>query len=184
MKPCVVLIVPYMDFSQDEYYNTKQVLEDNYIQVKTASTQSGQAVAHHPGSHVVTEQDTVTTHVDLVVSEIDPLSYQGIFLIGGPGSLSYLDVHPVYDKLVATRNFDLHYGAIGKACRILAHADVISGKSATGWNDDNHLPQIYAGSSCAYQNERVVVSDKLITAKSYAAEEFGKTIANHVSWYT
>ena len=183
MKPCVILIVPSMGYDQHEYLDTRQALEDNNIQVITASTRKGSAVAHHPDSNVVDEQKPTTTHVDIAVSDIDPLSYQGIFLTGGVGALEYLDVHEVHNVLQATRNFDLYYGAIGKACRVLASAGVLPNGKATGWNDDNQLPRILESHGCEYHNEQIIVSGKVITAKSHAASDFGTTIAQHVSWY-
>jgi len=184
MKPCVILTLAYMDFDCNEYITVKNALEDNGINVTIASTQSGHAVAHHPDTTVIKEQNPETVRVDLRVNEIDPLSYQGMFVIGGQGAREYLDVYEVHAKLKEFCNFDLYYGAIGTACRVLAEAGVLDGCSATGWNDDNQLSGIFARNGCTYQNEHLVVSGKAITATSHAAQRFGETIAEHVSWYT
>jgi len=183
MKPCVILVLPCMEYEKNEYLETKRGLEENNISVKTASTREGQAVAHHPNTSVVEETKPTTAHIDLSVDTIDPLSYQGIFLIGGPGATSYLNVHAVHKLIEDTHNFDIYHGAIGKACRVLAETTVLDGHTATGWNDDNQLSSILAQAGCSYSSEPVVTSGKLTTAKSSYAYQFGTTIAQHVSWY-
>jgi len=183
MKPCIILIIPPMGYDQNEYLTTKHTLEDHDCRVKTASTRGGTAAAHHPESHVIDESKPTTTRVDITVSEIDTLNHQGIFVIGGPGTLRHLDVHEVYEKLMAACNFEVCHGGIGKGCRILADAGVLENKSATGWNDDGKLPHIFQSAGCEYMHEDVVTSDHLITAKSHAAKKFADTIAQKTSWY-
>ena len=79
-------------------------------------------------------------------------------------------------------NRHIPYGAICVSTRILAKADAMSGKEATGWNNDNALLAIYNAHDVTYVQKDVVIYGLLVTAVGpTAAELFGKAIIRLLS---
>ena len=163
----VLLIVASNGYQPLEYSIPKKILEHAGIQVVTASDKPGIARA----------SDNTTTLVDYDVQHVNPEEYDGIFLIGGPGALQYLDNQPMYAILKKTKELGKIYGAICISPRILAHAHVLKGHRATGWDQDNLLTDIFYKYDVTYVKEDVVVDGKVITATGpHAAQAFGKAI--------
>ncbi len=68
-------------------------------------------------------------------------------------------------------------GAICVSTRILAHAQALKNKRATGWNGDNALGGIYKEYDVQYVPKDVVVDGLIITATGpNVAREFGEQI--------
>jgi putative intracellular protease/amidase len=68
-------------------------------------------------------------------------------------------------------------GGICLGVRVLAHAGVLTGKRATGWNGDNALPEIFKEYGVNYVKEPCVVDDDIVTAiDPSAALEFAENI--------
>lgn len=165
-KP-VVFVIAHDGFQPIEYSVPKTLLERAGYLVVTASNQKTPAVA----------SDGSTTDVDLLISEVDPNLYEGIFFIGGPGSLENLD-NPTSIELIKTAaQANIILGAICAPTRILAKAGVLTGKRATGWNGDNELGGIFKEHGVNYKAEDVIVDGDFITAiDPSAAREFGERI--------
>ena len=69
------------------------------------------------------------------------------------------------------------YGAICISSRILAAAGVLSGKKATGWDDDNKLAHIFKKHNVEYIKESIVIDENVVTAIGpSAAQEFAQGI--------
>ena len=167
----VALIIAYKGFQPVEYQNTKKELEDAGITVHTISTQLGEAESSD-GSKVA---------VDGRIGHIIPEEYQGIALIGGAGALEYLDNKEVYQCIKNAADAHMVLGAICIAPRILAHADVLKDKKATGWDDDNELTNIFKKHNVTYTKEGVVTDGNIVTANGPAtATDFGKALAKLV----
>lgn len=165
----ILFVVAHKGFQQIEYAVPKKILIDAGFIIVTASDQRGVALA----------KDGVTTvSVDLLISEVVVKEYGGIFLIGGPGALEFLDTHATHDMLNTAQQLALIIGAICVSTRILAHAGVLRGKQATGWDGDDALEGIYAKHGVLYrQNQPVVVDENIITASGpEAAAEFAEQI--------
>jgi putative intracellular protease/amidase len=137
----------------------------------------GTAAAYTPDSYVVAEDKKTTTHVDMLIDEIDPLKWDGIFLIGGPGALQHCNIPSVRQLISDAHNFDKPIGAIGQATRILAESGALNNKEATGWNDDGNLGAIYAQHGAQNLHESVITDGNLITATGEtAATQFARAI--------
>jgi putative intracellular protease/amidase len=175
MKPKVALVIASKGYQQVEYSETKKVLESNNYQVVTVSDTAGTATA----------KDNTTTIVNLTLNQLKVADYTGIFFIGGPGALERLDTQISYSILRDAKARNVVRGAICVATRILAHAGILDGLEATGWNGDNELAKIYKEYNVTYAPVAVVVCDYTITATGpSAAQEFGEAIVNLLNTQT
>jgi putative intracellular protease/amidase len=164
----VLLVIASEGFEQTEYGVTKKMLVDAGFTVVTASNVFDKAVAKD-GSKVA---------VDITLNQVKIDNYQGIFFIGGPGTLDHLDNNTSYTIL---QNASLQHKPIGAICiatRILAKAGVLRDKYATGWNEDGLLQALYTENGITYlPEEKVVVESNVITATDpSAAQQFGEKI--------
>lgn len=166
----VLLIIAHKNYQPLEYSDTKAVLLANGIKVITASNREGYADS--------TEYEGgVLEQVDLVLAEVKPEDYDGIFLIGGRGAIENLDNEEVYGIIKKTVELKKVFGAICVSTRILAKTGVLFGKKATGWNGDDNLGAILKNVNAFYVHEPVVVDENLITATGpSSAEDFGQAI--------
>jgi putative intracellular protease/amidase len=164
----VLLIIASKGFQQVEYGVTKKMLIDAGFTVVTASDASDRAIA----------KDGSKVSVDITLNQIRINNYQGIFFIGGPGTLEHLDNNTSYKILQEAALQHKPIGAICIATRILAKAGVLRDKYATGWNDDGLLNALYAENGVVYlPEEKVVVESNVITATDpSAAQQFGEQI--------
>jgi protease I len=166
-RKTVVLLVASEGYQPIEYNETKKILEEGGMCVRTASDKPNMAVA----------SDNTTTKVDLTINNIIPDRYDGIFFIGGPGAMDHLD-NPTSDKLIKeTVKVGKLLGAICITPRILAKAGVLRKKHATGWDGDNELEGVFQKYGVIRKKKDVVVDDNIVTATCpAAAQEFGKAI--------
>lgn len=163
----VVLVIASEGFQPIEYGVTKDVLEEASLRVITASDKAGGAVA----------TDNSVTPVDITIDQINVSDYDGIFIIGGSGTIEKLDNGIVYKLIEKAARRPMPYGAICIASRILAKAGAMIGKQATGWNGDNALLAIYNAHEVQLIEKDVVIHGLLVTAVGpHSAEAFGKAI--------
>lgn len=171
-KKRVILLIAHEGYQPVEYGVTKEVLLSKGIDVITASDEPGTAVA----------KDSSSTPVDTTIDKINPEQYDGLFLIGGPGAMECLNTEPVHRLLQEMKALHKPYGAICISSRILAQANVLGGKKATGWNDDHELDDIFDSYAVTYVHHPVVVDGTIVTATGpAAAQEFGETIAKVIA---
>ncbi len=163
----ILLIVAGEGFQHQEYLDTAKVLVDAGFVVVTASDRAQIAIAKN-GMQVA---------VDVLLEKVDPINFDGIFFIGGPGALEHLDNQESNRILNEVMILERPYGAICIAPRILARAHVLVGKRATGWDGDEELAKIFAQNNVAYIREPVVVDGNIVTANGpAAAHDFGEAI--------
>jgi len=173
----VLLVIASEGFQIIEYKTPKEILEKAGVQVVTVSDRAGEVVAAS-GEMV---------KVDLMIG--DPLltspykgeentsGYGGLFFVGGPGALERLDNEASYQLLKTWQETGKPYGAICISPRILAHAGVLQGKKATGWNGDGELAGILSSGGAEFVDQSVVVDGNVITGNGPgAASEFGEAI--------
>ena len=164
----VLLVIASNGFHQAEYNIPKKMLLDAGFTIVTASDTSG----------IATAKDGSTVHIDITLDAVIINNYMGIFFIGGPGTLEHLDNNTSYKIIQDAFYQHKPIGAICIATRILAHAGILDGKYATGWNEDGLLEGILRENRAVYlPTEKVVAEANVITATDpSAAEEFGKRI--------
>ncbi len=138
-----------------EYNEPKNILEAAGVQVITASSKVGRVFSAHTNEEVQAE---------LMLENVNVDDFDGIFFIGGPGALEHLDNEKSYRVLKSASEKSKFYGSICISTRILAHAGVLIGKKATGWNGDGELGEIIQRAQGFYVDAPVVVDGNLITA--------------------
>ena len=163
----VLFVIASQEFNEIEYSIPKKLITDAGFTVITASNRSDEAIA----------KDGSITHVDITLDKVIASNYLGIFFIGGAGAIEHLDNQTSYKIIQQALQHNLCIGAICIATRILANAHALTNKSATGWDGDDQLANIYKEHHVLYTKQPVVVDDNIITAIGpSAAEEFGKKI--------
>lgn len=166
----IVLIVASQGFQPVEYFATKEVLEDLGHTVITACDKDGIAKSSQIG---------LETKVDIGLANLRVQDYDGIFIIGGPGAMIYLNNEIVYMIMNQAYQSGKLWGGICIAPRILVDAGLMIGKKATGWDGDGQLSDIFTAVGAYYIQNPVVADGALITANGPAsAKEWGQKIAD------
>lgn len=167
MAKKVALVIAHEGYHQIEYNEPKKILEKAGFAITTVSNKAGTAKA----------KDNSTTAVDATLADFDVSHYAGVFFIGGPGALEHLDNQESYQLLQKARALQMPIGAICVSTRILAHAQILQGIEATGWNEDNKLAGIYRDYKISYAPVDVMVCDGVVTATGPSvAKQFGDEI--------
>jgi len=168
MSKKVVLIIASQGFQQVEYSGTKEELEKAGVEVLTASDSGGEAVG---------KDGTTVVMADLEIRDLDVAEYDGLYLIGGPGAMEFLDKEEVYLLLSKWKSSGKPYGSICISTRILAKAGVLQGIQATGWNGDGELPAILVENGAEYAETDVITDGNITTASGPpVAHDFGREI--------
>lgn len=155
-----------------EYFEPKKILENAGVEVITGSDKKGKVIA---------SRTQEIAQSDIILEEIKPSDYDGIFLVGGQGAVEYLDNEKTYKIFREIAKSNKLWGAICISPRILAHAGVLVGKKATGWDGDEELEKIFKNAGAEYIREEVVVDDKLITATGpNVASAWGEAILEKI----
>lgn len=163
----IILLIANTGYQPVEYGTPKRLLTEAGHIVITASD----------GTNIATGKDGTTAAVELLAADITPEHADALYVIGGPGTLEHLDNEIVYGVLKRWQESGKPYGAICMAPRVLAHAGVLKGKRATGWNADNKLGELFPLYGVTYVPEHVVVDGNIVTADGpEAAEAFGRAI--------
>jgi protease I len=163
----VALIIASVGYQQVEYSVPKHIIEAAGIGVITVSDKPGTATA----------KDNSTTSVDLTLAELQVADYKAILFVGGPGALEHLDNEVSYRIIRDAVKLRKVVGAICISTRILAKADVLDGKQATGWDGDNVLENLYKEHGATFVTKNVVSDGNIITAVGpVAAQEFGQEV--------
>lgn len=165
----IVMIVAFRNFRDIEYFLSKEILEKAGGEVKTASNKKGIAVGADGGE----------VNIDLLVSEINPIDFDAIVFIGGPGCLENLDNEDSYKLARETISQNKVLAAICISPIILARAGVLKRKKATIWHSStNKQPiEILEKNGAIFEEKSVVVDGKIITGNGpESVKEFGKAI--------
>src|SRR5262249_46800439 len=149
-------IVASEGYNPAEYGYTREALENAGFKVEVASDRMGTASGKPSAVHTAQCKEAActkayedypqfaNTKVSKLVKDINPDDYAGVYLIGGPGAMEFLDNPTTYlilQKLVAKKKA---LGAICISPRILARAELLEGKRVTGWDGDNKLAGVLA----------------------------------------
>lgn len=168
MNKKIALVIASRGYQPIEYGVPKRVLEDANFEIVTVSDSLGKAIS---------KDETISTEVDILISDKKVFECDGLYVIGGSGALDFLDNDTSYTLLQLWKKTGKPYGAICISPRILAHAQVLEGKKATGWDNDGNLDSIFKQYGVEYVRKDVVVDGTVITARGPSvAEEFGKEI--------
>ena len=158
-----LLVVPRRGLSVNQYRRTRQLLEEQGIQVEVAAP---------GGEKVVLTDFTVTPDVSLEQASV--ADHDLVVFVAGRGNRelwSSSDAHRVAKDALAAGKV---IGASGAAVGILANAHLLGGRRATG---PISLAAMLRAGGADYTAEPVTVDDGIVTLRrSEAFESFGEQL--------
>jgi protease I len=164
MSKRVLMVIAPHDFRDEEYFETRKVLEDAGVEI-TVVNSTGQPSKSMFGKIVKPDKNFYDVGSD---------EFDAIVFVGGSGASVYFNNRQAQNLAREFNESGKIVAAICIAPVILAHAGLLSGKKATvfpsGRNDINAVG--------TYTGNRVERDGNIITGNGpEAAVEFGKTIA-------
>lgn len=123
-----VLIISTNGFEQSELMQPKAKLEEDGIETTVASLEEGEIKGWEDGDW----GDSV--NVDMLVEDVDVTKFDALLLPGGQMNPDILRMNETVIELV--KEFDSAGKPIAAICHapwLLAEADIIDGKTVTGW---------------------------------------------------
>ena len=169
MPSKIIIVIAKKNFKDEEYFITKEILEEAGFLVETASSEKGIAQGVDGGE----------VSVDITLENVDLASAVALVLIGGGGAQVYLENETVHNL---AREADAKGKIIGAICiapAILAKAGILNGKKATVWTSplDKKFAKILGAEGANYLNQDLVEDGKIITANGpEATESFAQAI--------
>lgn len=146
----VIFFLANKDFKDEEYTDTKEVLEQFDIGSKISAVEPGEC----------TGVAGLALAVDLTVDEINPEQFSGIIFIGGTGAEQFINDVSVHTLAKSFLDAGKTVAAICWAPAMLATAGLLKGKKATVWSGARD--KLVAGSA-NYTAEHVTIDGKIIT---------------------
>jgi protease I len=188
----ILLIVANTGYHPVEYGYTRQILEEAGCTVKVTSQANNIAYSKPSEAHsqkctdpncnnvILEYPQFANVKIDTPLAMVNVDEYDGIFIIGGPGALEFLDNQATYSLMQKFATTGEPWGAICISPRILAKAGLLADKKATGWNGDNQLETIFSEYGVVYSKEPVVLDGNIITADGpTSATSFGNAIVSY-----
>ena len=166
--PPALLIIAQNGYQDVELDGTRKGLLEANFEVVLGSTKKGPCVGKFGG-----EEKATVAMKDVKVSDYDRIAF-----IGGPGAGNLWQDNDAKRIAKDAADANMILGAICIAPKILAAAEVLTGKKATVWNEDGDQEGFLAMHDVHYTGETVTIDENIITANGpKAAVEFGKKLA-------
>ena len=168
-----LLVIAQNGYQDLELSGTTNALLRAGYEVTVASKEAGTCIGKFGG----------TEEALLAMREVDPLAYDVLAFIGGPGAHALADDKEAILLAQARADSGKVLGAICIAPTILAAAGVLKGKKASVWDDGKGTQKQFLNDrGAAYTDLPVTVDGSIVTGNGPdAAEEFGKTLAERAS---
>ncbi|WP_421902352.1 DJ-1/PfpI family protein [Maridesulfovibrio sp.] len=161
-----IMIVAKSDFEQTEYKKTRSALDDAGIICAIASTKVG-TLKGNKGKRIESS---------MLLKDVNVADYDAVVFIGGNGIKKVWKNKNAHNIAQEAVKQDKILAAICAAPGILGYAGVLDGKQATA-HPKSGARKIMKKNGCDFQNQKVVVDGKIITANGpKAAGKFGETI--------
>ena len=145
----IAMIVGISGYDTSELFEPKKMFESHGGKVDVVATEMGEAIS---GAGV-------STKIDIVIDSLNVGDYDAIVFVGGSGAGYYYDHAKAHTIAQETLKQKKILGSICAASTILANAEVLKGKEATGYYKE---PIIESGGT--YSSKFVVRDGNLITA--------------------
>lgn len=167
MTKKVLYIIAPKDFRDEEYFEPKAILEDNNIQVVTASKDINIAMGKLGKN----------AKINIDISQINVDEYDAIIFAGGSGAVNYIK-NKIINKIINKANENkILICAICIAPLILAYNGILKDKNVTMWNSNNEQKNEIEKLGANFVDEKVVVDKNIITANGpTSAKLFGEKI--------
>ena len=160
-----LLIIASQNFRDEEYFDTKKVLEQRGVLVTTASKKAGHVRGMLGG----------TANASLGLADVNAGDYDAVVFIGGSGAQEYFNDSVAHDIAQSANEGGKVVAAICIAPVILAKAGLLEGKKATCF-DGVYSSQLES-MGALFTSEDVVIDGNIITANGpAAARDFGNAI--------
>ncbi len=178
MKSAVFIIAP-TDFRDEELFHTLEELQAKGIKCAIASTHKGECKGRKGKN----------AHATLEVKEVHAKDFDAVVFVGGGGVIEH-KLHENNDVLRIAKEFNVADKVLCAICiapRILLRANVLSGRKATTYQDQENIEGIkkqgiYTGKPVEIDKTQDAKHGTLITADGpLSAREFGKIIAQELS---
>jgi putative intracellular protease/amidase len=159
MKKVLIIVAP-KEFRDVEYIVPRAFWEQVGMEVKTASS-----VRESRGRFGFVVQN------DFLIDEVSADDFDGIFFVGGMGSLEFADdpsAKALAESFVAQGKA---VGAICAAPRLLLQWGIMEGKKCTGNEWDGTLAEMCSKYGATYVEEPVVVDGNICTAEGPGVAE-------------
>ena len=164
----IVIIIAQNGFQDLEYDNSRKAIEEEGIEVKTAS----------PTTKITNGHFGAAVQPDLAIKDIDMNNFDGIAIIGGSGALTLANFPELFKVLKEAEELKKVISAICIAPTLLAKAGLLKYKKATVWNEDSMQSPLIEREGAQYTGEMVTQDGRIVTANGPpAATEFGKKVA-------
>ena len=164
-----LLVIAQNGYQDVELAGTQNALLAAGFEVTIASKEEGPCTGKFGG----------TEEALLAMRDVDPLAYDVLAFIGGPGAHALAEDPEAI--VLAKSRFDTGklIGAICVAPTILAAAGVLEGRHASVWDDGQGTQRRFLQErGAAFTADPVTVDGRIVTANGPdAAEEFGRTLA-------
>ena len=164
MNKKVLMVIAPIDFRDEEYFETRKVLEDVGNKITVANS-TGQPSKSSFGKIV---------KVDKTFYNVSVKDYDAIVFVGGSGTRVYFDNQ---QALNLARDFNKAGKIVAAICiapSILSNAGILVGKKATAFGSERDN----INATGTYTGKPVEHDGKIITANGpLAAKEFGKKIS-------
>lgn len=168
----VVIVVAPEKFRDEELAEPVAALKKAGIAFDIASTRTGTCMGML-GAKV---------QAGMTFDDIDPKNYDGIVIIGGSGSQTYLWEDDLLVQLVTYFNeAGKVVAAICLAPVVLAKAGILKGKKATVYESQTAIFEMKKGKAVLV-NQPVVTDSRIVTANGpFAAKAFGEAVVKELT---
>lgn len=170
----IAIIIAFKDFRDEEYFQTKEILENNGFKTKTFSNEKGIAVGRFGGEVKIEE----------TIDSLDINNFDAIIFVGGSGAIQFLDNETSYNLAREAHNANKLIAGICIAPVILAKAKILDNKKATVWSSSMDKSAIKTLKECnvIFIDKPVVTDNNIITASGpEAINEFSNEIVDKLS---
>ncbi len=158
----VLIWVAQCGFRDEELFEPMGVLQQAGIRVDVVSHELGKASSKAGATIAVRPMQSVSFS-----------DYDAFLLVGGPGTIPYLDDATLHAAIRTASTACSLVGAICYSPNILARAGILSGRSACVWQPPGVLP----GSGCTCVEGPVHADGNIITADGpLAARKWGEAV--------
>ncbi len=167
----VLMVIAPEGFRDEELHVPRDVFKAEGWRVDTVSTKVGSAGGMLGAAESITQ----------TLSDIDPLNYDAVAVVGGMGSPAHLwNCSPLHSILKAIDGNGKVISAICLSGVVLAKAGLLQGKRATVWEMPESVETL-AQHGAQYTGDDVTVDGRIVTANGPdAAEAFGKAVVEQV----
>lgn len=158
-KKGVLIIIAPEDFNDEEFLETKKMLEAQGMGVTVTSTLVG-TCRGMAGNQVTSK---------VSVDQVDPNDFRGLVIVGGSGSERFLWDNPAVFSLVRTvHQSGKIVAAIGRGRHVLLNLGLFPGKSLM-WGPPVEI------------KGNIIAGRPPKTTLGWSSEDFGRIVAEHLS---